>query len=116
LLSPESSDDDEGEGKAKFSDDDEDKGSGKAAQGSTERKARQSRNPRIDFAKLPFLDNNGLSYLPKMQYFDVDDECPLEPANNLELHQALMVIIHLMDGSFKCLAIPLDAVFEDEHE
>jgi hypothetical protein len=81
-----------------------------------EGKDRQTRKPRIDFTKLPFLDNNGLSYLPRMQYFDVDDECPLEPVNNLEPHQAVMVIIHLPDGSFKCLAMPLDAVFEDEHE
>ncbi len=38
------------------------------------------------------------------------------PANKLEMDQALMVIVHLADGSFKCLAIPLDAVKEDENE
>ncbi len=51
-----------------------------------------------------------------MQYFDVDVECPLEPANKLEPHQAVMVILHLPDGSFKCLAIPLEAVYEDQNE
>ncbi len=75
-----------------------------------------SKAPRIDFTKLPFLDNSGLSYLPTMQYFDVDMECPLEPANRVEPHQAVMVIIHLPDGSFKCLAIPLEAVYEDQNE
>jgi hypothetical protein len=73
-------------------------------------------SPRIDFSKLPFLDNSGLSYLPTMQYFDVDMVCPLEPMNKIEPHQAVMVILHLPDGSFKCLGIPLDAVYEDKDE
>jgi hypothetical protein len=51
-----------------------------------------------------------------MQYFDVDEDCPVKPVNSIAADQALTVIIHLPDGSFKCVAIPLDAVHEDEHE
>jgi hypothetical protein len=51
-----------------------------------------------------------------MQYFNVDEDCPVKPVNSIAADQALTVIIHLPDGSFKCVAIPLDAVHEDEHE
>ncbi len=70
----------------------------------------------LDFSRLPFLDNDGLSYLPKMQYFDFDEDCPMKPINKLEPDQALTVIIHSADGSIKCLAIPLEAVYEDDQE
>jgi hypothetical protein len=70
----------------------------------------------IDFSKLPTLDNNGLHYLPVMHYFEVSSDCPLKTANKLPPEQSLTVIIQLPNGSFNCVAIPLDAVHEDEHE
>ncbi len=62
------------------------------------------------------IDNNGLNYLPLMQYFPVQLECPVKPANKLPPEQAVSVIIHLPNGRFKCLAIPLDALDEDPNE
>ncbi len=51
-----------------------------------------------------------------MHYFNVGDECPLKPANEIAPDQALNVIIHLPNGGFKCVAIPVEAVEEDENE
>jgi hypothetical protein len=65
---------------------------------------------------LPSIDNNGLDYLPLMQYFPIEVECPLTPANKLKPEQAVNVLIHLPQGGFKCVAIPLEAVEEDPNE
>jgi hypothetical protein len=51
-----------------------------------------------------------------MQYFNFGVECPLKPSNDIDLDQALTVIIHLPNRGFKCVAIPLEAVEEDENE
>jgi hypothetical protein len=62
------------------------------------------------------LDNNGLQYMPVMHYFPIHIECPLKPANRAKLENAVNVIIHLPNGGFKCLALPLEALEEDENE
>jgi hypothetical protein len=71
--------------------------------------------PKVDFSNLPILDNNGLRFLPKMQYFSKETDCPLTPFNKLD-QEALSVIIHLPNGGFHCVAIPLDAVEKDEND
>jgi hypothetical protein len=58
------------------------------------------------------LDNAGLNYLPKMQYFAPGQSCPLAPVNTVE-GKKLCVLIHLSSGGFKCMAIPLEAVEPD---
>jgi hypothetical protein len=60
-------------------------------------------------AKLPYLDTNGLNYLPKMQYFLLDKACPMQPINTVQ-GDALNVLIHLPTGGFNCVAIPLEAL------
>jgi hypothetical protein len=114
LESDEEEDEDE-DGEAEFSDGDEEPKRKRVKPGHVKQK-NQMRSQRLDFSKLPELDNSGLTYLPKMRYFDVDVECPIEPVNKLEPHQELRVITYMPDGSFKCIAIPLDAVYEDEQE
>jgi hypothetical protein len=109
VVGPDEDEDDEEE--AEFSDQDE-----TPSQKAGKSKRSTPRTPKLDFSQLQELDNSGLTYLPKMRYFDVDMECPLEPVNKLEPHQELRVITCMPDGSFKCIAIPLDAVYEDEHE
>jgi hypothetical protein len=51
-----------------------------------------------------------------MQYFPIHIECPLTPANRLKTEDSVKVIIHLPSGGFKCVALPLDALEEDENE
>jgi hypothetical protein len=63
----------------------------------------------VNIKKLPFLDNNGLNYLPKMQYFPLGKPCLLKPINMVE-GDALNVLIHLPNGGFNCMAIPLAAL------
>ncbi len=88
----------------------------KAAKKRKKEKHGSDRSFGIDFSKLPVIDNNGLNYLPVMQYFPVQIECPVKPANKLPPEQAVSVIIHLPNGGFKCVAIPLDALDEDPNE
>lgn len=116
LLYLDDEEEEEENASAEFSDSDEPEG--KKSDTVTKKSAPKSgkRGPGWDFAKLPILDTNGLSYLPTMHYFDFDEECPVKPVNKLEPDRALTVIIKLPDESFKCLAIPLDAVYEDENE
>jgi hypothetical protein len=78
----------------------------------TEPKPNQNVAKQIDLAKLPELDNNGLLYLPKMQYFPVGRPCPLQPVNVVE-GDALLTLIHLPNGGFNCLALPIEAVERD---
>ncbi len=81
---PESNDDEDEEEEAEFSEDEEDARNKKVKKASpSDGQESIRRAPRIDFTKLPFLDNNGLSYLPRMQYFDVDEECPMVPGSRL---------------------------------
>jgi hypothetical protein len=48
--------------------------------------------------KLDFsIDNNGLRFLPKMQYFGPGTDCPLTPFNKIE-QDALTVIIQMPNG------------------
>jgi hypothetical protein len=51
-----------------------------------------------------------------MQYFPLNVECPLTPANKLDPDQSVNVLVHLPTGGFKCVALPLDALDEDESE
>jgi hypothetical protein len=99
------------------SDSDDDAKSKRAAQKSRRTSDKTPiRSQLLDFSKLPILHNGGLNYLPKMQYFNVGIECPVKPANKLPSDESLTVIIHLPNGGFKCIAIPLEAVEEDEKE
>ncbi len=68
---------------------------------------------KLDFSNLPSINNNGLRYLPKMQYFPVESDCPLQPMNVLE-QPSLNVIITLPNGGFNCVALPLAAVEKDK--
>jgi hypothetical protein len=70
----------------------------------------------LNFSSLPVIDNNGLGYLPKMQYFPVEMDCPLKPANQLKPEQAVNAIIHLPNGGFRCVALPLDGLDKDPNK
>jgi hypothetical protein len=87
----------------------------KTAKAKKANKADKSHDGR-DFTKLPFIDNNGLGYLPAMQYFPLQVECPLTPANQLKPEESVKAIIHLPNGGFKCVALPLEALEEDMDE
>lgn len=69
----------------------------------------KNRPPQFDFTQLPVLDNNTLRYLPQMQYFPLGKHCPLQPVNAVE-GKSLMTFIHMPNGGFICMAIPLEAV------
>jgi hypothetical protein len=110
-------DDEEDKEDGEFSDSDDDE-SPKRKKAKGERKKHKNAKPSqsLDFSQLPVIDNNGLSYLPKMHYFPVELECPLKPANQLKPEEAVTVIIQLPNGGFKCVALPLDALDEDPNE
>jgi hypothetical protein len=91
--------------------DEEEEKSKKKAPGDAKKKLTKTT---IDLAKLPFLDNNGLNYLPTMQYFPPGKLCPMQPINSVA-GEAFMALIHLPSGGFNCIAIPMEAV-EGENE
>jgi hypothetical protein len=106
-------DDDEEKEDGEFSSDDD----GSASRKSVKTKRAKKDDTRYagqDFSKLPFIDNNGLGYLPSMQYFPLQVDCPLTPANQLKPDESVTAIIHLNNGGFKCVALPLEALEEDE--
>jgi hypothetical protein len=51
-----------------------------------------------------------------MQYFPIDVDCPMKPINKLKPEQSVTVLIHLPGGGFSCVALPLEALEEDENE
>ncbi len=71
------------------------------------------KSKQVDISKLPLLDNNGLSYLPKMQYFPLGELCPMTLVNSVSGDQ-LLALIHLPSGGFNCIAIPMGAVEKDD--
>jgi hypothetical protein len=79
-----------------------------------EKQSGPTRPKQIDLAKLPYLDNNGLKYLPTMQYFPLDQICPMQPINAVE-GDALNVLIHMPNGGFNCIALPI-AALDGENE
>jgi hypothetical protein len=107
-------DDEDGdeEGSKTFSDGEEDPVKPKAKK-QADPKSKTKPSSQIDLTKLPVLDNSGLKYLPKMQYFPPGRPCPLQPMNSVQ-GEALFTLIHLPKGGFNCLAIPLEAVDRDE--
>jgi hypothetical protein len=104
-------DHDEDEGEAQFSEEDEKPVKPMAKTGKMPSKIGLSaeKNQQVDLAKLPFLKNNGLNYLPEMQYFSLGKPCPMQPTNLVE-GKALLALIHLPTGGFNCIAIPIEAV------
>jgi hypothetical protein len=56
-----------------------------------------------------------MRFLPQMQYFALNADCPLKPINSTD-KEALTVIIHLPNGGFNCVAIPLEAVEKDKDD
>jgi hypothetical protein len=51
-----------------------------------------------------------------MQYFPINVNCPLKPVNKLKPEQSVTVLIHIPAGGFKCVALPLEALEEDQEE
>jgi hypothetical protein len=101
---------DEGEDEDDFSDSED-----KEQKTSTPKKVGTAKQTKLDFLNLPVLNTNGLRYLPHMQYFAVDADCPLKTINTVD-KEALTVIIHLPKGGFNCVAIPLEGVEKDKSD
>ncbi len=103
---------DEDEEEENFSEQDEDEPKAKKPSPGPKSKTVASlpaKAKKVDLTKLPTLDNNGLLYLPKMQYFPLNQPCPLEPSNEVK-GAALRALIHLPNGGFNCIAIPMEAL------